>query len=123
MSDTWLKWIQWFRLKINKTSVFLIKKKRERKHARLFSANTRFSSLVSHSSSSSIPLTAMPPFCRRPRRHASRHRRLLNTSSPLFLSPPVSPPSSHTKPPYCSSLPHQSTPVNSLLPTFTLANF
>ncbi|RHN49193.1 hypothetical protein MtrunA17_Chr7g0271901 [Medicago truncatula] len=34
----------------------------------------------------------MPPLCRRPRRHASRNRRLLNTSSPSSYHRP-SPPS------------------------------
>jgi hypothetical protein len=46
MNDMWHKRIQWFRLKINKTSIFLIKKN-ETCASILFS-----SSLVSHNSSS-----------------------------------------------------------------------
>ena len=34
MNDTWHKWIQWFRLEINKTSDFLIKKKKQREQTR-----------------------------------------------------------------------------------------
>jgi len=68
MNDMWQKKIEWFRLKINKTSVFLIKNKNK--------DQTRASPLLLwyHSSSSSITLTAMPPSRRprRPRCHASQ---------------------------------------------------
>jgi len=96
MNDTWHKWIQWFRLEINKTSDFLIKKKiREQTRASLlflsyvnlthslfnFPQNLFVSPLISANNHWLCPRSSQSsPFI---------HLSITRSSSPLHASSPL----------------------------------